>query len=205
MVGRSLQSFYPEIQTGPGQEALRLQHVSIADTFVRDVSLVVRYGEIVGIGGLLGSGKKEIGRVVFGLSRLVSGNIVLNQLDGSLITPKSALHRGCVFLPQDRRGEALLLNRSIAENIQIELLDEKQFGIFGLLKTQRLDAVTDELMGRLNVRPRDRRAPVDTLSGGNQQKVVSSARDFYQTLALRFRRTHRRNRRGCHAWTFTIN
>ena len=172
MVGRPLQSFYPTITPKTGREALKLEHVSIADTFVRDVTLSVNYGEIVGIGGLLGSGKKEIGRVVFGLSRAAEGSISFDQADFSDVTPEVALRKGCVFLPQDRRGEALLLNRSIAENIQTELIDNPSFSLWGLLKARRLEVFTEELMARLNIRPRDKSLAVEALSGGNQQKVV---------------------------------
>jgi ribose transport system ATP-binding protein len=172
MVGRALQSFYPEIVPKPGKEALRLENVSIVDTYVQDVSLVARHGEIVGIGGLLGSGKKEIGRVVFGLSRASGGSILFNQTDFAEITPEAALRSGCVFLPQDRRGEALLMNRSMGENIQTELLDDPSFRVLGLLKTKRLEAFTEELIRRLNIRPRDASFLVEALSGGNQQKVV---------------------------------
>lgn len=184
MVGRQLQTFYPQIAASPGAVALKLDSVTTRSRDIRDVSLTVRHGEIVGIGGLVGSGKGTIGRVVFGLSAMESGTIELAGVHQDRPSPQTALALGCVFLPQDRRGEALMLNRSIGENAQTELLAEDGYRTFGMLRTDRLAAVTDRLIGQLDIRPSVQTAKVEELSGGNQQKVVlaraiSIERTFY--------------------------
>lgn len=172
MVGRPLTTFYPTIKANPGGVALRIRDIRTSDGKVAGASIQVRHGEVVGLGGLVGCGKAELGRVAFGLMRPVQG---LVELQGESVVgqqPAQLLRKGLVYLPQDRRGEALALNRSIGENIVLEVVRSREFNVFGWLRTKRLERLVKAIVQRLDVRPDDGRVSVESLSGGNQQKVV---------------------------------
>ena len=173
MVGRNVTRLYPEIRHSPKDEIFRADRLTTVDSRVRDVSFSVRRGEIVGIAGLVGSGKSELVRACFGLVELAAGAL---RIGGTVIehpTPHRMLELGLVYLPQDRRAEALALDRSIAENISLEALDQPQFKILGgLVRDSAVRATVERLADRLDIRPRAIEQMVSALSGGNQQKVV---------------------------------
>jgi ribose transport system ATP-binding protein len=184
MVGRPRTTFYPEIRAQPGQVALRLAAVDTPDRKLKGVSLVVRAGEVVGIGGLIGCGKEEIGRVAFGLAAIGAGAIEFDGAPVHGMGPAQLLRKGIVYLPQDRRGEALALNRSIAENVVLEAVRDRAYSSAGFDRAGPLQSLVQDILRRLDVRPPNGRVRVDTLSGGNQQKVVlgralSRARRLY--------------------------
>ena len=163
----------PAHQAEPNVEALRADHLYTIDGRVRDASFFVRRGEIVGIAGLVGSGKSELVRACFGLAELASGTIHIGGTVVEQPTPRQMLALGLVYLPQDRRDEALALNRSIIENVSLEVLDQPRFITpGGLVRDARLRETVDAIADRLDIRPRDIRQIVSALSGGNQQKVV---------------------------------
>jgi len=172
MVGRPLTALYPRIAARHGEVALEVRQVSTADGRLDRVSLAVRFGEIVGLGGLVGCGKAELARVIFGLAPLGSGEVLRNGRIVAGRRPRQMLDDGLVYLPQDRRGEALALNRSIAENITIEVLRDERYAKYGILRTGPLRALVADVIERLGVKPRAPKRPVEQLSGGNQQKVV---------------------------------
>jgi ribose transport system ATP-binding protein len=173
MVGRQMDRLYPHIMQSPTIEALRADHLYTVDGRVRDASFSVRRGEIVGIAGLVGSGKSELVRACFGLVELASGTIHMNNTVIEQPTPRQMLALGLVYLPQDRRDEALALNRSVVENVSLEVLDQPRFVMRGgLVRDTRLRETVDAIADRLDIRPRDIRQIVSALSGGNQQKVV---------------------------------
>jgi ribose transport system ATP-binding protein len=173
MVGRRMDRLYPHITQNPTTEAIQVDRLSTIDGRVRDVSFSVRRGEIVGIAGLVGSGKSELVRACFGLVELAGGAIRIGNAVVEKPTPRQMLALGLVYLPQDRRDEALALNRSIFENVSLEVLDQPRFINFGgLVRDIRLRETVDVIADQLDIRPRDIRQVVNVLSGGNQQKVV---------------------------------
>ncbi len=172
MVGRPLTTFYPRVAARAGDTALEVQDLSLADRQLDRVSLRVRFGEIVGLGGLVGCGKGDLARAVFGLTPIAFGEVWRNGRAVAGRGPRQMLDEGLVYLPQDRRGEALALNRSIAENITLEALREDRYGGWGLVRTAPLRGMVADIIGRLGVRPPVPNLPVEHLSGGNQQKVV---------------------------------
>ena len=173
MVGRRMDRLYPHITHNPTTEALRVDRLYTVDGRVRDVSFSVRRGEIVGIAGLVGSGKSELVRACFGLVELASGAIHIGNAVVEQPTPRQMLAFGLVYLPQDRRDEALALNRSIFENVSLEVLDQPRFITSGgLVRDIRLRETVNAIADQLDIRPRDIRQVVSALSGGNQQKVV---------------------------------
>ena len=173
MVGRRMDRLYPQISHNPMAEVLRADRLYTLDGRVRDASFFVRRGEIVGIAGLVGSGKSELVRACFGLAELASGTIHIGGTAVAQPAPREMLALGLVYLPQDRRDEALALNRSIMENVSLEVLELPRFKTpGGLVRDGRLREAVDAIAERLDIRPRDIRQIVSALSGGNQQKVV---------------------------------
>jgi ABC-type sugar transport system ATPase subunit len=137
---------------------------------VDDVSFEVRAGEIVGLAGVLGSGRSEVARAIFGADRPATGRV---ELDGELLrarSPRAAIKRGLVMLPEDRKSQGLLMLRSVAENITLAHLPEVTRA--GTVRPQDESRRVDELTRRLDIRARSSRSRVGTLSGGNQQKVL---------------------------------
>jgi ribose transport system ATP-binding protein len=169
MVGRSIENVFPYVAGVAGDECLVVDGVSDAAK-LRDVSFTVRRGEIVGLAGLMGSGRTEVIRAVMGLSRITSGHI---EILGRPVT-KSSVHRlaerGVAYVPEDRHGEGIFAELSVGENISI--LWARRHSRAGVLPRQRLRARIVEMIERLAVRPPDPARQIRYLSGGNQQKVV---------------------------------
>jgi ABC-type sugar transport system ATPase subunit len=171
MVGREMANFYPEIPHAPGETVLDVRGLS-SGRKVQGISFALRAGEIVGLGGLVGCGKAEVARAIFGLQELDGGEIVLAGKKIATHSPAGLLDRGLIYLPQDRRGEALALNRSISENMTIEVLGHAGSARAGFVRTSALAGLVRDLLARLKVHPAEPNKPVQELSGGNQQKIV---------------------------------
>ena len=171
MVGRRMETFYPDIPHRPG--GIVLETVDLASgKKLKSATVCVRRGEIVGLGGLVGCGKGELARAVFGLLPIDGGQLKIDGEAITLPTPASMLEKGLVYLPQDRRGEALAINCSVSDNIVLEVLGDRSSITAGLVRAGHLRALVGDLLQRLNVSPRDPAKKVQELSGGNQQKVV---------------------------------
>lgn len=170
MTGRTLESLYPRAAYVPGALRLRLDHVS--GRLLHEVSLEAHAGEVVGIAGLVGSGKSEIGRLCFGLEPH-TGTI---ELDGRQLEnregPHDILGRGMIYYPADRRGEGLVLPRPVRENLTFAALDRPDFSRFGLLRRAAERRKADEIIKRLRIQPPQPERRVANFSGGNQQKTV---------------------------------
>lgn len=172
MTGREITTLYPDIACRPGKEVLALRSLSLDRSGVDGIDMVVRAGEVVGVAGLVGSGKAEIAEACFGLHALRSGHI---EVCGDIVdapSPQEMLRRGMYFLPSDRRREGLVLPRSVAENISLASLREAEFSRFGTILRGHERSRVAELISRLAVRPAAPNRPVGVLSGGNQQKVL---------------------------------
>lgn len=171
MVGREMATFYPEIPHMPGDTVLEVRGLCSGQK-VKGVSFTLRSGEIVGLGGLVGCGKTEAARAIFGLQEVDGGEIVLAGDRIGAPSPARLLDRGLIYLPQDRRAEGLALNRSISENMTIEALGQAGATRAGFVRTSTLTGIVKDLLVRLKVQPAEPGKPVQELSGGNQQKVV---------------------------------
>jgi ribose transport system ATP-binding protein len=148
---------------------LSLRGIS-SDSGVRDVSFDVHAGEIVGLAGLMGSGRSELARTLFGIDALTAGEI---QIDGSPVRirrPRDAQRHGLVLVPEDRRTQGLVLDHSVRENLTLTLLQRLSSG--GRLDQRETTEVAKEYVHKLDIRARSVHQPVSRLSGGNQQKVV---------------------------------
>ena len=171
MVGRALDRMYPEVAVTPGAEVLRVSGLSRDGAF-ENVSFTVRAGEILGFAGLVGSGRTEIARVLFGIDRATSGSIQLDGRPVSFASPSEAMAHGLAYLSEDRIGQSLIMDFAILANASLAVIDQATRGGF-VSPRRELDHVKAHL-DRLRLRFRSYDQPVKTLSGGNQQKVVVS-------------------------------
>lgn len=145
---------------------------------IDDVSLDVRAGEIVGLAGLVGSGRTEIARALFGADHLDAGRILIDGEPVSIRSPRDAATAGIAMLPESRKEQGLFMERAVRENASMAILPELSPG--GIVDTRRERRMTRDVVAELDVRTRSIEAPVVNLSGGNQQKVL-----FAKWLLLR--------------------
>ena len=169
MIGRTVDAFYPDVVES-AQDEVVLKVQGLNGNVVKDVSVSIRRGEIVGVAGLLGSGKSELGRLIFGAQRAKSGTIAVNGHESTIKGPADAIRAGIAMVPANRHRDAVILNESVLENLS--LLDLADLRRFGRVKERPRRSLTDRLLEKFEVRPRDPDRPIAALSGGNQQKVV---------------------------------
>jgi len=168
MVGRTV-SLFPKVETPVGDVLLEVEGLTRVGVF-RDVSFSVRAGEIVGFAGLVGAGRTEVARVLFGIDQRDAGEIRLGGVPVSFASPSAAMHAGIAYLPEDRHQEGLVLDFSIAQNVTLPILP-RLFPRF-LVRASTERAVAVEHTEQFNVRMTGVDQFVGALSGGNQQKVV---------------------------------
>jgi ribose transport system ATP-binding protein len=170
MIGRDLRSLYVPPAAPPGDSVLDLVDAVTSTYPDRAVSLSVRRGEILGLAGLVGSGRTELARAIFGVDPLLSGTIRLDGEPIRIATPRAAIERRIYLIPEDRKNAGLLLEMSTAENISLP--DLKSYQQFWLVDTARETEHARRQRERLKIRTPDVASSVISLSGGNQQKVV---------------------------------
>jgi len=169
MVGRKIESLYPASNRTIGEPRLRVQGLQPAGA-AKPIDFEVRAGEIVGIAGLLGSGRSELLRAIFGADPVQGGEV---SVDGERVAPgnpRAAVQAGMGLLTEDRKRLGLLLELSIRENASIAHLDE--ISRFWIVDKKRERGIVDQYLGGLKLRAGSWEQPVSSLSGGNQQKVL---------------------------------
>ncbi|MDR1611349.1 MAG: sugar ABC transporter ATP-binding protein [Planctomycetota bacterium] len=174
MVGRTLENKYPKVPAELGGEALRVEGMSRPGA-VDSVSFSVRKGEVLGIAGLVGAGRTELCRLIFGADQRTSGCIFVEGREIRVRAPEDAIKNGIGFLTENRKEEGLLLHLSITRNISLPILGSLTRGPFRFIKLidhRRDAAIADEYYRKLNIRAPSVRKKTGELSGGNQQKVV---------------------------------
>lgn len=169
MVGREIEDLYPERRRVRGPDLLRLDGLGDGHR-LDDVSLSVGAGEIVGLAGIVGSGRAELVDTLYGIRRARSGRVLLDGAPLSMTSPARAVEAGLVLVPRDRRNDGLVLDLSVADNVNMATLGE--VSTLGWLNRAAATARSDEQAERLDIRPRNSSSVVRFLSGGNQQKVV---------------------------------
>ncbi len=142
----------------------------LATPGARDVSFTLHRGEVIGLAGLVGSGRGEIGRALFGLSRITGGRVALGGREYRPGGPREALRRGFGLVPRDRKGEGLMMQMSVRENTSLAVLG--RLGAGGWVRTAREAAACDQVAAATRLRGGSPLAPVGLLSGGNQQKTL---------------------------------
>jgi rhamnose transport system ATP-binding protein len=169
MVGRRVESMYPKTETSVGEIALEVRGLTRKGVF-NDVSFEVRRGEIVGLAGLVGAGRSEIARVLFGIDRADAGEVRVLGTRANIDNPADAMRLGIVYVPEDRHEQGLVLDFSIAANITLPIV-RRLSRLLVLDRGRERDLATD-YSKQLQVRSTGVRQSVSGLSGGNQQKVV---------------------------------
>lgn len=170
MVGREISAVFPARHVEPGPTRFEVRGLSSRADGIRDVSFDVRAGEILGLAGLVGAGRTEVARLLFGLAPRDSGTI---RLDGRAIdirTPAEAVAHGIAFVPEDRRRHGVILEMSVADNTTLAVL--RRISSRGWLDSAREAALAAEYVVRLGVKTPSIDVPAGSLSGGNQQKVA---------------------------------
>jgi ABC-type sugar transport system ATPase subunit len=169
MTGRDLGVVSAAAADSAAPVRLEVRRLGRAEAF-RDVSLTLRAGEIVGIAGIVGSGRTELLRAIFGADQPDTGEIVVDGAPVRFRSPAQALRRGLGLLPEDRKTQGLMLDRALRENVSLASL--RRFTRFGILRPAAEERAVRSLMSSLQIAARGPDQPVMTLSGGNQQKVV---------------------------------
>jgi ABC-type sugar transport system ATPase subunit len=171
MLGQQLAANYPDKVPAPADAPVRLsvRSISRAPAF-QDVSFEIRAGEILGVAGLVGSGRSEVARAIFGAEPATDGEISLDGRQLRIRHPRDAVRRGIAMLPEDRKTQGLVLNRPISENLTLAGLDSVVRG--GMISKRRERTVSQRLEQEVGVRGAVMSRPVLSLSGGNQQKVL---------------------------------
>lgn len=137
---------------------------------MRPIDLNIHAGQVLGLGGLLGSGRTETARMLFGIDRADSGHTEVNGAPVTLNSPRKAIRQGLAFCPEDRKTEGIVAELSIRENIILAL--QARRGIFHYLPLRRQRAIADEYIKHLGIKTSDAEKPIGQLSGGNQQKAL---------------------------------
>ncbi len=171
MVGREITMLYPQREASLLPVALELRKL-VVDGTDSEIDLHVRKGEILGIGGLVGSGRTEIARAIFGVDRPRSGQILVDGKPVEFRSPRDAMEAGIAYVSEDRMGQSLVMDFAILDNAALTVLTKASRN--GIYRPQRaIDIVGDELK-RMKLRFKGYDQPIKQLSGGNQQKVVIS-------------------------------
>jgi ribose transport system ATP-binding protein len=169
MVGRSLESEFPKHAAIPGDERLRVENLSLGKT-VKDVSFAVHAGEILGFAGLVGAGRTETMRIVFGADRPEKGRILVNGEEANIAGPRDAIRNRICLLTEDRKSQGLVLNHTVRENFGLPNLDRFRKWIFLDQRREREECAG--YIDSLSIKVSSQEQAVENLSGGNQQKVV---------------------------------
>jgi ribose transport system ATP-binding protein len=183
MTGRKIGVLFPHIAHQPKEKLLEIERLTLANGTVNEVSLHARAGEITGIAGLVGCGKSEVVRAIYGLEPIASGTIRIAGAAVAHPTPAGSLAAGVCYFPSDRVAEGLALARPVRENASMAALDLPAFAWRRILRRQSERHAVQQVMDRLKLRPPQIERRVATLSGGNRQKVVL-ARGLTRNVAV---------------------
>lgn len=168
MVGRDLKDHLPRPPWNPGEPAIEVRH--LRNTWIRDVSFTVRRGEILGFAGLIGAGRTELARALFGIDPIDSGEILVDGRRVEIDSPAKARGAGIVLVPEDRKGLGLVMTGSVAYNLALPWVRDWIRGC--LIDRPRRAGIVDRAMCGFAIKAADPELAIGSLSGGNQQKVV---------------------------------
>lgn len=170
MVGRELSAVFPKTAVEPGPVVLETRNLGCSASGVRDISLCVRAGEILGLAGLVGAGRTELARILFGLTPADRGQILLRGKPVRLRSAAAAVRRGIAYLPEDRRKFGVVLDMSVTQNTTLAVL--RKVSLLGLVRFKKERQLARSFTKRLGTKTASLDSPVANLSGGNQQKVA---------------------------------
>ena len=168
MVGHGVSEQLPRSATNPGAAALQVH--GLHGAAVRNVSFELHYGEVLGIAGLVGSGRSELARTLFGIDPYDSGRILIDGRPVTIRSPRDALAAGIVLVPEDRKTQGLVMTQSLAFNLALPWV--KDWIRAARIDRPRHDAIVGRAVRDFGIRAADPRQRIDVLSGGNQQKAM---------------------------------
>ncbi|NOI65164.1 ribose ABC transporter ATP-binding protein RbsA [Vibrio sp. 99-8-1] len=168
MVGRKLDEQYPRIDAVHGTTCLEVKNLSAQG--VNDVSFSLDRGEILGISGLMGAGRTELMKVIYGALERESGDVILDGKSVNARSPQEGLASGIAYISEDRKGDGLILSLSVKENMSLSCLEQLTNGIHIQSKDEVM--AVDDFIGLFNIKTPSRNQIIGNLSGGNQQKVA---------------------------------
>lgn len=169
MVGREIEQMFPQPANAPGNEVLSVSNLGKAGKF-SNISFKVHAGEILGLAGLMGAGRTEIARAIFGLDEWDEGEIHVKKQAAHIRSPREAIERGIGYVSEDRKGLGFIPRMSVKDNITLSSIDKHRKGPF--VNTQSEQTVTGQMITDLRIKTAGTGQKVTYLSGGNQQKVV---------------------------------
>lgn len=169
MVGREIKDRFPKADIKIGEEKLKVEGLS-QKGILHDISFSVRAGEIVGLAGLMGAGRTELAKALFGVSKIDRGTISVSGKAINLRKPMDAIRAGIALVTEDRKDEGLLLPMSVSDNLSMTNLTT--VSSLGFLSGAKEKQLSDKMMKQLLIKASSGAQPVGSLSGGNQQKVV---------------------------------
>lgn len=170
MIGRKITEMFPKLEVTHGKEVIRVEHISVPGK-VKDVSFSVKSGEILGIGGLVGAGRSELVKAIFGAIQRAHGDVFIYGKKIKIRNPKDAVRNGIALIPEDRREEGCITEFTIKENITLANLKAVKRGLVFLSEKKEQNLSTN-IVTNLKIKASSINQQVKTLSGGNQQKVV---------------------------------
>ncbi|MBU9736656.1 sugar ABC transporter ATP-binding protein [Lachnospiraceae bacterium ASD5720] len=171
MVGRELNKIYPTVEKEIGEVAFEVKNICQEGRF-ENINLQIREGEIVGLFGLMGAGRTELLRCLFGIDPVTDGSLIYKGQEIKPVTPENCIKNGMAFITENRREEGLLMTKTVKENIVLANLKEIAASL-SFINRKEEQRETDEMVKELNIKTFDpARQAVINLSGGNQQKVV---------------------------------
>lgn len=168
MVGRKLSDQYPRVENKPGEVVLEVKGIS--NKFVQNVSFDLRAGEILGISGLMGSGRTELARTIYGIYKMDSGEILLNGRKVNINNSADALNHGIAYVSEDRKANGIVLGLDVTENVTLASLKEFS-GKFGNIFLKKEEESAQGYMESMSIKATGTKQILKYLSGGNQQKV----------------------------------
>lgn len=170
MIGREMKDYFPPRQSTIGEIVLQVNNLN-SGMMVKDVSLYVRKGEVLGLSGLVGAGRTETFRAIFGAENKESGEIIIENKKVNILSPKDAVACGVGMLPEDRKQHGVLLDMSIKVNGTLTIIDRIKRP-FGRIDDGKEENIVADLVERLHAKIGSANDQVNTLSGGNQQKIA---------------------------------
>jgi ribose transport system ATP-binding protein len=170
MVNRELKDKFPKQKAKQGNEVLRIEN--FRNNHLKEISFSLCAGEVLGIAGLLGAGRTELARAIFGVDKIDSGKMYIKGLNYKIKSPRSSINLGIGYLTEDRKSQGLILNLSVKENVCLPNLD--RFSKFGVMNAKKECATVERYVNELHIKTPGLNQKIMYLSGGNQQKVVMS-------------------------------
>ena len=170
MVGRELKEYYPKRKIEPGETILEVKNLSSRIAGLKKINFQLRRGEILGLAGLVGAGRTELAKTLFGLYPYEEGEIIYLGNQVKFKSPSSAISSGICYLSEDRKEEGLFPDKTARFNLTISFLQSLSF--LGWLKEKQEKSKVRELFSELRILPPNPERPAQTFSGGNQQKII---------------------------------